>query len=404
MAGCSDSGSESDSAGIEIGNPALALSADFSVDYDEASPVVLKKAAAADESVVLDTFALDLTEVRYYSSYYVAVSFNPENGVRAWPYEEGVDTSLAVSFTGGTSIEDPFHEINLKDEGYLKEIGVFLKPRGEASVIKGQILKEGKYVPFEYSLSNFRSIGLRYHFSQVEFVSDSLVHMSVVFHAHSFADGIDFGAAVIDGGKIVLNDSTNAELWQQLNDRFISSFRPLRYETVDGQGKAYDGYVADIWNGVVGSMSENSIDNGDFTQGSKEWIFVNQLGGVADTSITQEKNGSGTMKVSVTSGGTKSYSVQLIQENVALIAGKKYKCVFTIWSDKEGEITARIGAYDNYETVGFQKHVNVHTSGQSVDIGFVPSETTPFARFELNLGGSERTFYIKDVKIYRLEK
>ena len=117
LAGCSESGSGSDSAGIEIGNPALALSADFSVDYDEVSPVVLQKAASSDELVVLDSFAMDLAEVRYYSSYYVAVSFNPENGVRAWPYEDGEDSALAVSFTGGTSIDEPFHEINLKDEG-----------------------------------------------------------------------------------------------------------------------------------------------------------------------------------------------------------------------------------------------------------------------------------------------
>lgn len=404
MAGCSDSGSGSDSAGIEIGNPALALSADFSVDYDEVSPVVLQKAASSDELVVLDSFAMDLAEVRYYSSYYVAVSFNPENGVRAWPYEDGEDSALAVSFTGGTSIDEPFHEINLKDEGFLKEIGVFFRPRGNGSAIKGQILQDGKYVPFEYSLSNFKSVGLRYHYSQVEFVSDSLVHMSVVFHARNFTSGIDFGSAEVKDGKILINDSTNADLWKQMNERFISSFRPMRYEWEDTAGKGHDGYVTDIWNGVVGALSDNTIENGNFAEGSREWILVNQFGGVADTSITQEKSGSATMKVKVTEGGTKSYSVQLIQENVALIANKKYKCVFTIWSDKEGEITARIGAYDNYETVGFQKHVNVHTSGQSVEIGFVPSETTPFARFELNLGGSERTFYVKDVKIFRLEK
>jgi hypothetical protein len=78
--------------------------------------------------------------------------------------------------------------------------------------------------------------------------------------------------------------------------------------------------------------------------------------------------------------------------------------VFTIWSNVEGQITARIGAYDDYDTIGFQEHVMVGTSGKSVEIEFMPQESTPFARFELNLGNMERTFYIKHVKIYRLEK
>lgn len=106
----------------------------------------------------------------------------------------------------------------------------------------------------------------------------------------------------------------------------------------------------------------------------------------------------------MTQGGTKSYSVQLIQEDVALVAGKKYKCVFTIWSNIEGQITARIGTYDDYETVGFMEHPIVKTSGQSFEKEFTPSESTPFARFELNLGKKERTFYIKDIKIYRIEQ
>ena len=54
-------------------------------------------------------------------------------------------------------------------------------------------------------------------------------------------------------------------------------------------------------------------------------------------------------------------------------------------------------------TIGFQRHVDVGTSGKSVEIEFVPRESTPFARFELNLGSKVRTFYIKAVKIFRLQ-
>ena len=59
--------------------------------------------------------------------------------------------------------------------------------------------------------------------------------------------------------------------------------------------------------------------------------------------------------------------------------------------------------YSTYKTIGFQKHVNVQTTGHSVEIEFVPVASDPFARFELNLGGKERQFWIKEVQVLRLE-
>lgn len=87
--GCSESDS---TAGIEIGNPEIAqnigLTADFSIDYSDAKPVSLAKAAAKDEKVVIDTFQLTLTEVRSFCSFYVGVSVNQEDGLLLWPYED----------------------------------------------------------------------------------------------------------------------------------------------------------------------------------------------------------------------------------------------------------------------------------------------------------------------------
>ena len=229
--------------------------------------------------------------------------------------------------------------------------------------------------------------------------------MSVVFHVRYFIENVDFSKAVVsEDGVIHLDNANNTSLWNQLNRNFVPSFRPLRYDYVDAQGNAGEDYVKDIWEGVVGSMSDNTIENGDFSKGLDHWIFFTQLSGEATASVVEEKGGDRYLKVVVSNGGSKSYSVQLIQEDVALVAGKKYKCVFTIWSDVEGPITARIGTYDDYETVGFMEHPIVKTSGQSFEKEFSPSESTPFARFELNLGKMERTFYIKEVKIYRLEK
>ena len=183
-----------------------------------------------------------------------------------------------------------------------------------------------------------------------------------------------------------------------------SGLKPLRYDYTTVAGDAHSEYVIDIWKGIAAKKGENTIINGNFQSPfTTDWILMNQFGGNADTSVILEKGSKERiMKVHVTEGGKHSYSVQLIQENVALIAGVQYQCVFTIWSDVEGQITARIGSYNTYETVGFQEHVEVHTTGQSVGITFTPEVNDPFARFELNLGGSERTFWIKEVKVLRI--
>jgi hypothetical protein len=413
LVGCSDS---KDAAGIEIGNPALAnedtivkppvalaLTADFSVDYDDVK--VLAKGAAKDEPVLLDSFSMTLTQVRSYSSYYVSINFDAAQGLPLWPEENATDSVLGISFTEGSAVDDAFSNINLKDEGYLKEIGVCFRPEGANAAIRGKVLVNGEYVPFEYSLAAIQNMTLRYHFSQVEWVTDSLVNLSVVFHVRYFAEGVDLASATVsEDGVIYFNASENLGLWNKLNQRFIPSFRPLRFEYTDAQGNQAEDYVKDIWDGIVGKMSDNTIENGNFSKGMDHWVFFTQLNGEATSKIVEEKNGGHILEVDVTNGGNKSYSVQLIQEDVALVAGKKYKCVFTIWSNIEGKITARIGTYDDYETVGFQEHPIVKTTGQSFEKEFSPRESTPFARFELNLGNAVRKFYIKDVMIYRIEQ
>ena len=403
--GCSNDKAPDTVAGIEIGNPALALTANFSVDYSEVEQGSLKKSVEKDEPVLLDSFSMNLSEVRSFSSYYTAVSINPTEGLPIWPEEDSPEALLPISFTEGSSVEEPFKSIDLEDEGYLKEIGVSFKPEGPSSVIRGRVLIDDEYVPFEYNLNGFQKMGLRYHFSQIERVSDSVANLSVVFHVRYWTRGVDFTKAeVSEDGTIYLDNENNIALWQKLNSNFVPSFRSLRYDYVDEQGKIVEDYVKDIWDGVIGSMSDNTITNGDFSAGLSGWIFFTQMRGEATAEIIEEKNGNHILEVDVTNGGTRSYSVQLIQEDVALVAGKKYKCVFTIWSNVEGQITARIGAYDDYDTIGFQEHVTVGTSGKSVEIEFSPQESTPFARFELNLGNAVRKFFIKDVKIYRLEK
>ena len=364
-----------------------------------------KTSAAKDEPLLLDSFALDFFEVRSYSSYYVAVNIDVSKGVRLWPGEDLADSSLKVSFTEASVVEEPFKNIDLEDKGYLKEMGVSFRPSKDLPKVYGKLLLEGKYVPVQYSLAWLDQFELRYHYSQIGKVSDSIANLSVAFFPRYFVDGVDFSKVdVAEDGVVYFDADHNAETWEELNQQFVSSFRPLRYRFTNAADETTEAYVLDIWEGIIGAMSDNTVTNGDFSDGFYSWIVFDQFGGESKSSVEKEGNGAHYAKIQVTEGGKYSYSVQLIQENVALLAGKKYKCVFTIWSDVEGQITARIGAYDDYMTVGFQKHVDVGTSGKSVEIEFVARESTPFARFELNLGSKVRTFYIKDVKIFRLQQ
>lgn len=435
---CSD---DKNTAGIEIGNPSIAdkdsipdtpivvppveevpvalpLTADFTVDYSDVESVkigrALAKTAAKDEPVLLDSFALQLHSVRTYASYYVWFpNYNAVEGMQVWPYnpildDDVLDTledrSITVSFTEESFVDSAFKNIDLLDGGYLKEIGVSFKPY-VADDIYGRVLVDGEYVPFEYNLSNFQSMQLRYHYSQID-VHDGKANLSVVFRVKVFASGVDFSKAEISpDGVIYIDMKNNPDLWKALNDRFVPSFQPLRYNFTNAVGVDSTAYVRDIWNGLAADVNENTLINGNFQSPfTTDWILVTQFGGKADTSLVVEKSGDRIMNVNVTAGGDSSFSVQLLQENVALIAGVRYQCVFTIWSDIADSITARIGSYDTFKTVGFSKHVYVGKAGKSVQVEFVPEISDPFARFELNLGKQKRRFWIKDVKVLRLTK
>ena len=422
LAACSN---DRTTAGIEIGNPSIAdndttakdtltkhqpelpLVADFSVDYADVSPKALAKSASQDEPVLLDTFSLVLTKLYSFASYYYLrppeYDMEMGNALRLWPYEYNSDEELNISFTQNSSVEDAFKDIDLQEEGFLKEIGVLFRP-DETTAIFGRAKIGDKYIPFVYSLSNFQSLMLRYHYSQID-TAGGKANLSVAFRVKTFTNGIDFTTAEIGEDSVIHIDSKfNSDLWNKLNEQFVPSFQPLRYDYKTATGDSVSAYIDDVWKSIAAGVKENTIINGNFQSPfTTDWILMNQFGGKADTTVLIEKGSNERiMKVEVIAGGSHSYSVQLLQENVALIEGIQYQCVFTIWSDVEGQITARIGSYDTYETIGFQEHVQVHTTGQSVAITFTPIKSDPFARFELNLGGSERTFWIKEVKVIRL--
>ena len=412
-AGCSESDT---TAGIEIGNPEIAsrnvgFTANFSIDYSETKKASLAKSASDDEYVVIDTFRLVLTEVLATCSYY-----NKSNGKRQdngdylgpenylGPDRKNTAAVLPVSFADGAVYRDPFKNLDLSTHGILKEIKVSFQiiREGGFNSISGRVRVGDKKVPFVYELSHFQLFSLFYRNSQID-IQDSLVNLSVTFHVHRFIDGIDFASAEVgEDGVIHISENSNENVWKILNERFIPSFLSLQYEYTNDEGLTIKDYTSDVLNELNNVFYENIITNGNFKDGGQDWIFYTQFGGAADTAIIEEDK-SNLMKVHVSEGGSESYSVQILHEDISVAKGAKYKFVFTIWSDIETEITARLGSYITYEKIGFEEHVPVTKMGRSFEVEFTAIVTDPFARLDLNLGKTKATFWIKDVQMIRIK-
>ncbi len=426
MAGCSNT---VDTAGIEIGNPelanndtipdtmqSLAFKAGFSIDYSDLNPVEeremsallrsspLARSASKNEPLIIDTLNLTLTEVRSYCSFYVGVSVVQSLGLVVWPYEDAPYVVLPVSFVDDELIDETFSSIDLQSEGRLKEIGVsFDINRKNYPAVQGHVMIGDTYVPFVYEMSLFQMFSLRFHFSQIK-VENRIANLSVAFYVRHFTDGVDLQSLAIDrDGVIRINSTSNVAVWEAFNERFVPSFGALRYEYLDDKGHSSSNYVDEILLDVAGDVGEDVVTDGKLGKLSTDWIFLTQFRGEADTAYVDVDDKHRAIEVDVTSAGQYSYSVQLLHENIPLLAGHKYKCSFSIKASEKGQITARIGSYLTYETVGFEEHVSVTTSEQKFEVEFEPEVNDPFARFEFNLGGDVRKIWIRDLKITRLD-
>ena len=411
LTGCSE---KEPSAGIEIGNPSIAFTASFIIDYGSQSDMstssaILAKMPGDNETMIIDKFRLDLTHVRSYSSYYVYVTIDPEEGLLLWPYETMLtDTTLTVNFgnevqTGESVIDEAFKKIDLQEEGLLKEIGIGFKPdNADDYSISGMLKINGEDVPFEYSLSAFKAIDLRYHYQQAEIYNDSL-NLPVTFFVQRWISEIDFTLASIENDTVRFSETENATLWNTLNERFLSSFSCLRWSWTSKDGDTISDYVSEAL-AQFDKASTNWAVNGDFSNGSTGWILMEQYSGVADSSIIHESKNEYQMKINVTKGGSKSYSVQLIHEDIPVLQNRKYKLIFTAWSNVEGPITVRLGSYHTpYTTLGFQEKPIIGLNGKSYEIEYLGVEDNTFARLEFNLGGTERIFWFKNIQLIRID-
>ena len=150
----------------------------------------------------------------------------------------------------------------------------------------------------------------------------------------------------------------------------------------------------------------NLIYNGDFSEkedltDDTNWKFLLFEGGEGAAEIKDK-----TMVITSEAEGNVDYSVQLVQPELPLIKGKKYKLTFDAWADEERDIITCISA----PTAGWIRYLpdttlTVGTEKQTFTYEFTMSEKTDNnGRLEFNLGhrGSTATVYIQNVRVEAL--
>ncbi len=151
----------------------------------------------------------------------------------------------------------------------------------------------------------------------------------------------------------------------------------------------------------------NYIYNGDFTEqedltDDKNWKFLLFEGGKGAAEIRD-----GMMVITSEAEGSVDYSVQLVQPELPMIKGKKYRLTFDAWADEERDIVVCVSA----PTAGWIRYLTdtkltVPTEKQTFTYDFeMKDKDDPNGRLEFNLGhrGSTATVYITNVRVEEVD-
>ena len=151
----------------------------------------------------------------------------------------------------------------------------------------------------------------------------------------------------------------------------------------------------------------NFIYNGDFSEKEDltddvNWKFLLFEGGVGAAEIRDNM-----IVISSENEGTVDYSVQLVQPELPMIKGKKYRVTFDAYADEQRDIIVCVSA----PTAGWIRYLQdttltVGTEKQTFTYDFeMKDKSDPNGRLEFNLGhrGSTATVYISNVRVEELK-
>ncbi len=151
----------------------------------------------------------------------------------------------------------------------------------------------------------------------------------------------------------------------------------------------------------------NYIYNGDFSEKEDleddiNWKFLLFEGGQGAAEIRDNM-----IVISTEKEGTVDYSVQLVQPELPIIKGKKYRVSFDAYADEERDIVVCVSA----PTAGWIRYLNdtvLTISEEKTTYTYefeMKEKDDPNGRLEFNLGhrGSTATVYISDVRVEEIK-
>ena len=156
----------------------------------------------------------------------------------------------------------------------------------------------------------------------------------------------------------------------------------------------------------------NYIYNGQFNTTSKEHVGIEDVPNssywslrVGDNGVATIANDQDAMKLSITNGGSASYSTQLIQHPVPLEMGQRYRLTFDAKASTARNIEVKLssggeGGWADYAVSGFALDQSWHTQQYEFTM---QSYTHPTARIEFNVGGATGNVWFDNVKLVAIE-
>ncbi|MFZ1703296.1 MAG: Ig-like domain-containing protein [Saprospiraceae bacterium] len=148
----------------------------------------------------------------------------------------------------------------------------------------------------------------------------------------------------------------------------------------------------------------NSLKNNEFDNGSNFWNLYVQGGNSASLTIdnTSQISGTNSARVNISSASGTNWHIQLLQQNVALQAGKTYAISFKAKAVSNRTINAFVDLGESPYTTYFNQDVSLTTSTQTFTYTFLQPVTIPNGRVGFNLGQSSQNVWIDNVEFFEV--
>jgi hypothetical protein len=393
---------EDSNAGIEVGNPSITVSAAFFVDYGEMESLGLyKKPYIAQSnpvgaglsklgsrtSIEIHSLYMPVHEVRNHGSDYENLGFDPKTGVQT--FADDTLQNAQVNFVTG-EMPQVLGRMDIATRR-LKDIEFFFSApeqiNGTLYVEVESVEDTALAVPFVFKPSFARNpFRMSFHYSQLDTIQTNEFDLDIRFFPLLWFDSVDISTLLQNwaGDTLVISKEQNSSVCTILEDRFLQSFNAISTTvSLRENGKTYE--VTTSNESLAGGELNPGLDlirNGDFSLGLQDWIFVTQEEGVASIQATDSG-----LYINTSNGGTKDWSVQLLQEDLVILQEHNYLLRLHIRSSVASPVKAQVGEYlPPYASYSKSPRRVLATTETIYEWEVQAWKTDFFGRFDLNLG------------------